>query len=119
MQNILITLLFAMFMGSGQIILSMASKEIFSDGGMSLALMISSKWLWLGVVVYAGSLLFWIYILSRFDVRYAYPISSTAIIFAAVFQSFIDKNFPSNGYWIGLFFVIIGLIFISQSTRPD
>jgi len=119
MLNILMTLLFAMVMGGGQIVLSLASKEIFIGGAeLSVRLIMTSKWLWLGVMVYAGSLMFWVYILSKFDVKYAYPISSTAIIFAAIFQSLIDKSFPSASYWIGLIFVMTGLVFISQSARP-
>lgn len=118
MINVILTLFFAIFMGAGQIVLSLASKEIFSDGGqLSVRLLLSSKWLWLGASIYACSLVFWMYILSRFDVKYAYPISSTAIFFAAFFQSIIDKSFPSASYWIGLAFVTFGLVVLSTGGR--
>lgn len=118
MINVMLTLLFAMFMGAGQIILSLASKEIFLDGGsLSIRLLLSSKWLWLGATIYAGSLILWIYILSKFDVKYAYPISSTAIFFAAFFQSIIDKNLPAPSYWVGLVLVVLGLVVLSAGGR--
>lgn len=118
MLNVMLTLLFAIFMGAGQIVLSLASKEIFAGGGgLSIRLVIESKWLWLGVFLYAASLIFWIYILSRFDVKYAYPISSTAIFFAAIFQSIIGKSWPSPFYWVGLAFVVVGLVVLSVGGR--
>jgi len=117
MLNIVITLLFAVIMGAGQIILSFASKDIFLEGQFSVRLMFVSKWLWLGVFVYAFAMIFWVYILSRFDVKYAYPISSTAIFFAAIFQSLIQKTLPSGNYWIGLLFVTAGLVILSFDSR--
>lgn len=117
MLNIAMTLMFAMIMGAGQIVLSYASKDIFFDGPLSIKVVLASKWLWLGVLIYAFSMIFWIYILSRFDVKYAYPISSTAIFFAAIFQAVIQKTVPSGSYWMGLAFVIAGLIILSFDNR--
>lgn len=117
MTNIVLTLLFAMIMGTGQIVLSLASKEIFSVGELSIRAILASKWLWLGIGIYAGSLMFWVYILSRFDVKYAYPISSTAIFFAALIQCLITKTYPTNSYWMGLMLVSTGLAVLSLDAR--
>lgn len=118
MTNVALTLFFAMIMGTGQIILSFASKEIFEFGAPSVRGVFFSKWLWLGIAIYAGSLMLWVYILSRFDVKYAYPISSTAIFFAALLQGMITKTYPSNSYWIGLALVSAGLAVLSLDARP-
>ena len=114
MFNVFLTIIFAMIMGAGQIVLSYASKEIFSQGIISPRIIFSSKWLGLGILIYALAMIFWIYILSKFDVKYAYPISSTAIFFAAVFQSIIQKTLPSGNYWFGLLLVVIGLSVLSM-----
>jgi undecaprenyl phosphate-alpha-L-ara4N flippase subunit ArnE len=113
MSNVIITLLFAVIMGLGQVVLSFASKDIFPVGVFSIKAALTSNWLWLGIFMYASAMILWIYILSRFDVKYAYPISATAIFFAAIFQSVIQRTFPSSNYWIGLVFVIIGLTILS------
>lgn len=113
MFNIVITLVFAIIMGAGQIVLSYASDEIFSEEVLSLRVIFGSRWLWLGILMYAFSMMLWIYILSKFDVKYAYPISSTAIFFAVFFQSIIQKTTPSGNYWVGLAFVTVGLIIVS------
>lgn len=117
MLNVAMTLVFAMIMGAGQIVLSYASKEIFSEGALSLRGVVCSKWLWLGIFIYAFSMILWVYILSKFDVKYAYPISSTAIFFAAIFQSIIQKTIPSSSYWMGLVFVTAGLIVLSLDSN--
>jgi undecaprenyl phosphate-alpha-L-ara4N flippase subunit ArnE len=92
LSTIILTIFFAVVMGAGQIVLSFASKEIFSNEVISLKVIFGCKWLWLGVVVYALSMILWVYIISRFNVKYAYPISATAIFFAALFQSLIQKQ---------------------------
>ena len=117
MLNIAMTLMFAVIMGAGQIVLSYASKEIFSEEVLSFRIVLSSKWLWLGILIYAFAMILWIYILSKFDVKYAYPISSTAIFFAAIFQSIIQKTIPSGNYWMGLAFVTAGLVILSFDSR--
>lgn len=117
MSNVIITLLFAIIMGFGQIILSLASKDLFPEEGFSFRAALYSNWLWLGIFIYAFAMILWIYILSRFDIRYAYPISATAIFFAAIFQSVIQRTFPSSSYWVGLLFVIIGLTILSLNKN--
>ena len=112
--NVFITFVFAAIMGAGQIVLSFASKDIFSKEVISIKVILSSKWLWLGIVVYALSMMLWVYILSRFDVKYAYPISATAIFFAAIFQSIIQKTMPHGNYWLGLVIVIVGLVMLTS-----
>jgi len=117
MTNIIITLLFAVIMGGGQIILSFAAKDLFPEAGFSIKAALFSHWLWLGIFIYAAALILWIYILSRFDIRYAYPISATAIFFAAIFQSIIQKTYPGGSYWFGLTVVIIGLSILSLNKN--
>jgi undecaprenyl phosphate-alpha-L-ara4N flippase subunit ArnE len=117
MLNVLITLLFAVIMAVGQIILSFASKDLFLEEGFSVKAAFHSNWLWLGIFIYAFAMILWIYILSRFDLRYAYPISAMAIFFAAIFQSVIQKSFPSSSYWAGLMFVIVGLAILSLNKN--
>jgi undecaprenyl phosphate-alpha-L-ara4N flippase subunit ArnE len=117
MTNVILTLLFAMIMGAGQLVLSQASKEVFALGGLSINTMLASKWLWLGIFIYGCAMLFWVYILSRFDVKYAYPISSTAIFFTVIFQAIIERHMPSGSYWLGLVLVVMGLVVLSIDKK--
>ena len=111
--NLSITLLFALGMACSQIILSLASKEIFSYDAISLKILFGSKLLWLAISIYAASLFFWIYILSIFDVKYAYPISAISIFFVPVLNGIFLRSLPSVSYWIGLIFILIGIVILS------
>lgn len=113
--NYILLLGFAMVMGVVQIILSYAATEIkvlLPQKGIFLA-SLSSNWLIMGIFLYFLASVFWMYMLSKVDIRIAYPIASTAVLFASIFQSLLDKSFPSITYWIGLFIVLLGLALIN------
>lgn len=112
--GVLITLFYALIMACGQIILSLASKDIFSHGELTFRMVLENKFLWLAIFIYVFSMTFWLYILSIFDLKYAYPISSTAIFFVAMINSLMQKNFPPMNYWVGLILVFVGLVVLSS-----
>ena len=51
-------------------------SEIFSH----LGLMVCNIWLWMAVLCFGASILSWLVVLSRFEVSFAYPISSIRYI---------------------------------------
>ena len=116
-NNFLLLLLYAGIMGGAQIIFANAARQINQSipikGPLISAL--SSNWLYFGLFVYGVAIVFWLFILTRVDIRIAYPIASTAIIFASLFQCFNTGSFPSFTYWIGLFVVIFGLALINRA----
>lgn len=117
-NNVLLTIILSLFMAAGQIVLSIAAKELFVNNKLSFELVLSNIFLWIGGLIYIFSFFLWIYILSRFDVRYAYPISATAIIYVGLFQSILSKNWPSQSYWYGVVVVIFGLwILVSEMNE--
>ena len=112
-----IILAYAAIMGFSQIILANASKQI-SNNLLKKNLffsVISSNWLILGILFYIIAVIFWLWILSKVDLRYAYPIASTSVIFAAIASSYQMGYFPSLNYWIGLILVIVGLTLVVNS----
>lgn len=119
MTNIVMTVLFSLLMAVGQIVLSIASKEIFSQKTLAFYPTVTNKWLALGIFIYIISLALWLYILSRFEVKYAYPIASSAIFFVAIFHSILYKDFPPINYWIGLVFVTAGLVILSIGGKNN
>ena len=112
-----IILVYAAIMGFSQIILSNASKEISKNllKKNIFFSIISSNWLIWGIVFYIIALIFWLWILSKVDLRYAYPIASTSVIFAAIATSYQMGFFPSLNFWVGLILVIIGLTLVVNS----
>lgn len=110
-------IIYAIIMGGSQLILVKAAKEI-GDKVASVGFLsgiFSSYWLYIGIIFYTFAMMLWLYLIFKIDIRIAYPIASTAVIFAALFQSYLDGYFPSYSYWIGLVCVIIGLTLIQVS----
>ena len=106
---------YAVIMGASQIIMAKASKQL----GNNLKelnvfeVMLNSYWLYIAIIFYVFATGVWLFILYRVDIRIAYPIASTAVIFAALIQTYIDGTLPQWNYWVGLVIVIIGLWFIN------
>lgn len=103
---------YAAVMGGAQIILSAASREIGEASGIKnmLVTALSSYWLWAGLIIYVVAFIFWLFILFRVDIRVAYPIAISSVFFTALFQSLVQQNFPNFRYWIGLMFVVVGVL---------
>lgn len=74
-----------------------------------------SYWLYCAIIFYIIATAFWMYLLYRIDIRIAYPVASTSVIFAALLQTIIDGKSPSPYYWIGIVIVLAGLTLINSS----
>lgn len=116
-EYLIITLIYALVMGFAQIVLSNASSEIadlYKTNNIFFSFL-KSGWLIFGILIYIIATLFWLWILYNLDIRYAYPIASTSVVFAALIQSFYLKSFPSFTFWIGLSLILIGLTIVTNS----
>jgi uncharacterized membrane protein len=114
--QIISLLIYAFIMGACQLLMVKASKQLgnnFNDKTLIYAIFVS-HWLYIAITVYIIATCLWLLILYKADIRLAYPIASTSVIFAALLQSAIDNsNLPIN-YWIGLVLVVMGLIMINS-----
>jgi drug/metabolite transporter (DMT)-like permease len=112
-------LAYAIVMGASQIIMSKASKQIggnIGEAGLFSAIFTSS-WLFFALLFYVIATGIWLIILFRVDIRIAYPVASTSIIFASILQSYLDNKFPPTSYWLGIITVLTGIALINQSSR--
>lgn len=112
-------LTYAAIMGSCQIIMAKASKQIgvnIAESNLILGIF-TSYWLFVALFIYAIATAMWLLILFSVDIRIAYPIASTAVIFASLLQSYLDGRFPPTSYWLGIITVLVGLTLINQSSR--
>ena len=112
-------LAYAAIMGSCQIIMAKASKQVGVNIVESNLItgIFTSDWLFVALFIYAIATAMWLLILFSVDIRIAYPIASTAVIFASLLQSYLDGRFPPSSYWLGIITVLIGLTLINQSSR--
>jgi len=69
---------------------------------------------WIGLAAYALSAMFWLIVLSRFDLSYAYPmLASMYLVIPIVSHVFLKESIPPLR-WVGMLVVLIGVILVSR-----
>ena len=108
---------YAVVMGFAQVIFVRASDQISKslEKKNIFYSTLSSEWLLLGIVFYIFATIYWLWILYKVDIRYAYPIASTSVVFTSIVYSFQSGSLPSINYWIGLAITFIGLTIVANS----
>lgn len=98
-------------MGGSQILMANASSQLgknYFAKGIFFAIL-NSYWLYIALIFYAFATATWLLLLYKIDIRIAYPIASTAVIFASLIQCYRDGKSLDPSYWLGLLFIVIGI----------
>lgn len=70
--------------------------------------------LWIGLFSYGLSMVFWLYVLSQFELSKAYPLASLGYVVTMLLGTFLLGE-PFNIFKItGLILIVTGVIFINQ-----
>ena len=117
LEFFIIILCFAFSMGIAQFIFSLASDQIFSNLKIHnlYRAILKSYWIYLALFIYILATIVWIWILSKVDLRYAYPLASLSIIFAPLLKSYYENLYLGPKYWLGLIIILIGVILMSEN----
>ena len=68
-----------------------------------------------GVAAYGFSSIFWLVLLSRVDLSYAYPALSLGYVLITLVSAFVLGEQVSALRWAGVFTICLGVILISRS----
>lgn len=74
----------------------------------------SSFWAVFGIVLYAVSAVFWIFVLSRIDLSVAYPLVAFGYVVVVFYSWLVFKEEVKWFTWIGLVFIVIGVVIAGQ-----
>lgn len=77
--------------------------------------MFFQPYVFLGFCCFCISSVFWLVVLSRIDLSFAYPMVSIAYVVVAIFSYFIFKENISLLRWIGIITICAGVFLISRS----
>ena len=72
---------------------------------------------WLGVFIYALNFFIWIVVLYKIDLSIAMPVGSTSYIFVPLAAMLFLHEQVGIARWIGIFCIVCGIHFVSQSNR--
>ncbi|MDD5044898.1 MAG: EamA family transporter [Candidatus Omnitrophica bacterium] len=87
------------------------------DAFVFMKAVVSSGFLWLGIVIVATEFVFWSTILSKIDLSVAVPIASFSYIMVPLVSVIALHEKISLLRWSGIFFIMAGVIFVSLSTK--
>jgi drug/metabolite transporter (DMT)-like permease len=77
----------------------------------------SSPFLWVGLLTVISVFIIWSLILSKIDLSVAVPIASFSYILVPLVSIVFLYEQITALRWLGMFFVLIGVIFVSLSSK--
>lgn len=80
---------------------------------------ISSPYLWAGLAIYIISFFLWIVVLSRIELSIALPVSSVCYLLTPLFAVIFLHEKIDAVRWLGIFLIIAGIYFVSESKRKS
>lgn len=112
------------FATAGQLTLKAAMEAIgrigtaqVSEAGQTLARAVKEPLLWIGLVLFGISALFWLVVLSRVDLSLAYPfVGISYVVVVALGRFFFHEHVPPLR-WIGVSVIALGIALIGVSSK--
>ena len=77
--------------------------------------MVFQPYVFVGILCFGVSSVFWLVVLSRIELSMAYPLVSIAYIVTAIFSYFIFKENITLIRWIGILTICLGVFLVSRS----
>jgi len=74
-----------------------------------------SPLIFIGLIFFGLSSIFWLVVLSRLELSLVYPMVSVAYVLVALFSWLVFKENVTLIRWLGIFVVIFGVFLISRS----
>jgi len=91
--------------------------KIFTDIFSFLSGVFSSWFLWLGLLSVILIFIVWSTVLSKVDLSVAVPVASFSYMLVALVSIFFLHEKISLLRWSGIFFILIGVVFVSLSSK--
>lgn len=112
------------FATAGQLTLKAAMESIgrigsaqVSDAGQTLMRALKEPLLWIGLILFGVSALFWLVVLSRVDLSLAYPFVGISYVVIVALARFIFNEQVPTLRWIGVSVIAIGIALIGFSSK--
>lgn len=99
--------------------LAQSSKAIvdLATAGEFLKTTFASPFLWIGLFAVVAVFIIWSMVLTKIDLSVAVPIASFSYILVPLVSIIFLHEQINALRWLGVFFVILGVIFVSLSSK--
>ena len=104
----------------GQILLKMGMKQMGSFSLIQKGILLQyikiflNPFVFLGLVFYFLGTVFWLYLISRVPLNFAYPMLSLSYIFVAIASIFLFHETVSPLNWVGIAVIMVGVVLVAQ-----
>lgn len=122
--SIALLLVSVVFATAGQLTLKAAMESIgrigtaqVSDATQTLARAVKEPLLWIGLVLFGISALFWLVVLSRVDLSLAYPFVGVSYVVVVALARFLFNEQVPTLRWIGVSVIALGIALIGLSSK--
>lgn len=112
------------FATAGQLTLKAAMESVgrigtaqVSDAGQTVIRAVKEPLLWIGLILFGISALFWLIVLSRVDLSLAYPFVGISYIVIVALARFIFHEQVPTLRWIGVSVIAVGIALIGFSSK--
>ena len=121
MKQMLLVLVTVSFNVVGQYLMKRGMMDVGRISG-DMAMIVSSvtraflnPWVMAGVIAYGMSSIFWLVLLSRVDLSYAYPALSLGYVLVTLISAFALGEQVSGMRWAGVLVICVGVALLSRS----
>ena len=122
--SVLLLVLSVGFATGGQLMLKAAMTDVgrigtaqISEPGQTVLRAAREPKLWLGLVLFGVSSVFWLVVLSRVDLSLAYPmVGLSYVIIVALAKLVLDESVPAVR-WAGVIIIAVGIALVGFSSR--
>ncbi len=116
---VLVSIVFAV---GGQLTLKAAMDQVGRIGrtsalGETVVRALKEPRLWVGLILFGVSAVFWLVVLSRVRLSVAYPFVGVSYILIVAFARFVHNEHVPPLRWLGVVVIAIGITIIGLSLR--
>ena len=101
------------FLAFGQILWKFGMQKVHEFNILNI---IVNPYIIGGVILYAFATLLWLYILSKEELSFVYPLQSITYILGTILATIIFKENVSIFRWVGIVTLVIGATLVATSN---
>jgi len=114
MKNFMLCIINVGLLVCGQLLFKLAARGNEISSLSSLKKLILSPYMILAVILYAGTTILWVYILTKVPLSYAHPIQALAFPLVTVCSLLLLKEPIPSHRWIGIGIIVLGALVASK-----
>jgi len=91
------------------------ASGVVTLSGTSLRSIVTNPVVWLGLILFAGSALAWLFVLSRASLSFAYPFASLSYLLIVLADRFVFHEVVPPARWAGVALIMSGIVLVART----